>query len=111
MGIVKSTLALAILRRKLVKRFHNQQNDNSINIRSSDCFDLLQETILDTCFLYPTLLRALRLSGWATPAKNMFGSSSMRAEWPIQTIDRKSNQEYEQAINFADTNMSHDIKV
>jgi len=89
--IVKSTLALALLRKKLVQRYSStteqQNNASSIDIRSSSCFDLLKQTKQETNQFFPKLLNMLQQRGWNTPAKNMFGSSSIRADWVIFDSD------------------------
>lgn len=109
LDIVKSTLALAILRRKLAKSVENLEQDNSFAMangevngyksngmdmedlanfvktrRSRDSFDLLQESREETDRLFGSFLKVLLAKGWATPARFMFGRVSMRTEWLIQ---------------------------
>ena len=107
--IVKSTLALAILRRKLANSIVDLAKDQSIieavngevngsknltmneyqladfvkSRRCRDSFDLLRESREDTDRLYGPFLKVLSAKGWATPARFMFGRVSMRTEWPI----------------------------
>lgn len=74
--IVKSTLALAILRDSLADLPHS--------VRSRDCYpEILQASALCDKW-FPSLLKNMSLRGWA-PARFMFGQVSMRAVWPLQT--------------------------
>ncbi|GFH62135.1 hypothetical protein CTEN210_18611 [Chaetoceros tenuissimus] len=95
--IVKSTLAIAILRRKLgdtVPSINDLEKMQVCNVdslkefitsqrqrRSGDCIDMLQMTKQQTQNLFGTFLKVLSVKGWATPARFMFGRVSMRAEW------------------------------
>lgn len=107
--IVKSTLALAILRRKLADavpsdEFFSSLYSNDYNIygnddanrfdekaivdliktqRSKDCMNLIRESRLETDLLFGPFLKVLSAKGWATPSRFMFGRVSMRTEWPI----------------------------
>lgn len=86
LDILKSTLALFILRRKLVASGRGVNSTGEIlPIRSSDCLDLLEETRDDTDLLFPLLLKQLSLQGWASPSRFMFGRVQMRAYWPLNT--------------------------
>jgi hypothetical protein len=98
--IVKSTLALAVLRRKLsdsvpsideLQRLDNCQGDaidEMINTYSSrrcrDVMDLIRLSREQGDQLFGTFLKVLSIRQWATPARFMFGRVSMRAEWPIR---------------------------
>lgn len=98
--IVKSTLALAILRRKLsesvpsieeLRALDNCQEDAIdemliaySNRRSRDVMDVIRLSREQGDRLFGTFLKVLSVRGWATPARFMFGRVSMRAEWPIQ---------------------------
>jgi Vitamin B6 photo-protection and homoeostasis len=77
LDILKSTLALFLLRRKLVASGRGPE------IRSSDCWDLLEEVCRDTDRLFPLLLKQLSLQGWASPNRFMFGRVHQRAFWPL----------------------------
>lgn len=95
--IVKSTLALAILRRKLGDTVPSIKDLEKMQVckvdalgefitsqrkrRSGDCIDMLQGTKQQTQNLFGTFLKVLSVKGWATPARFMFGRVSMRAEW------------------------------
>lgn len=95
--IVKSTLALAILRRKLGDTVPSIEDLEKMQLckaddlnefitlqrqrRSGDCIDMLQVTKEQTQNLFGTFLKVLSVRGWATPARFMFGRVSMRAEW------------------------------
>ena len=103
--IVKSTLALAVLRRKLSDRVpeindivgeekkHMNGSNNQIDEeklqeliqsqRSQDCMDLIRESKEETDKLFAPFLKVLSAKDWATPARFMFGRVSMRTEWPI----------------------------
>jgi len=98
--IVKSTLALAILRRKLSEsvpsieelRALDNCEENAIDEmlmtyssrRSRDVMDVIRLSREQGDQLFKTFLKVLSVRGWATPARFMFGRVSMRAEWPIQ---------------------------
>lgn len=101
--IVKSTLALSILRNKLADRINKQHNDERIQVngakdnidedkllefvraqRSRDCMDLIRESRQETDKLFGPFLKVLSARGWATPSRFMFGRVSMRTEWPIK---------------------------
>ena len=75
--IVKSTLALFLLRRKLAT------SGFPPTTRSADCFDILTETLQQTDYLYRIFRRELARQGWESPARSMFGRVHMRAEWPL----------------------------
>ena len=77
LDILKSTLALFLLRRRLVA-------DNAAHdIRSSDCLETLEEVRQETDRLFPLLLKQLSLQGWASPSRFMFGRVQQRAYWPL----------------------------
>ena len=95
--IVKSSLALAILRRKLgetvptveeLRGMDQEELENAVETyakrRSRDCMDLVDLSRQRAHQLFGTFLKVLSLRGWATPARFMFGRVTMRAEWPIQ---------------------------
>lgn len=93
LDILKSALALVILRNKLVKKVREGMNnpDNKINhddralaLRSRDCVDVLREARLDASDIFPELLRRLTKKGWRPPLRSMLGRVSARAEWKIQ---------------------------
>jgi len=92
LDVMKSTLALFTLRRKLVaaSKIDPQLADESgssqatiKSLRSSDCWDLLEEVRFSTDRLFPLLLRQLSINGWASPSRSMFGRVSRRASWPL----------------------------
>jgi hypothetical protein len=76
--IVKSTLALILLRRKLAA----SQFDPAV-VRSTDCMDLIESSSREADQLFIILLRQLSKQGWESPARFMFGRVHMRAEWPL----------------------------
>jgi len=77
--IVKSTLALSLLRQSLAKKDPNQL------WRSRDCMDEIKRACQEADTWFPLLLRTLSDKGWAPPARFMFGRVTMRAEWPLQS--------------------------
>jgi len=79
--IVKSTLALMMLRQKLAQ---SELTSSPDTVRSSDCMDLIREACQDADRLFPRLLRKLADKGWTSPARFMFGRVTMRAEWPLK---------------------------
>lgn len=88
LDIVKSALALVILRRKLVKLDMESNNDlnqsTSVPLRSRDCTEFLREARAEADEIFPHLLRELTKQGWHPPLRSMLGRVSARAEWPIQ---------------------------
>mmetsp|Transcript_32967 Transcript_32967/g.48369 ORF Transcript_32967/g.48369 Transcript_32967/m.48369 type:complete len:778 (+) Transcript_32967:148-2481(+) len=119
--IVKSTLALMILRRKLAKRTEErwlawedkcfdrgEDFDESClseplpssPLRTSDCLAELRESRQEANTLFSNFLTTLTDSGWLPPARFMFGRVSMRAEWPIQKkrISDKGSSAIEEGI-------------
>eukprot|EP00980_Cylindrotheca_fusiformis_P014764 scaffold4025_cov106-Cylindrotheca_fusiformis.AAC.6 len=86
--IVKSTLALIILREKLIHMEHHTKDDLSNNnweeLRSSHCWDILEETSTECDRLFPKFLRELSSRKWAPPSRFMFGRVHMRARWPLK---------------------------
>jgi len=76
--IVKSTLALTLLRQKLAA-----SDFDPTTMRSSDCYDLIEISLRETNQLIAPLLRQVSKQGWETPARFMFGSVKVRAEWPL----------------------------
>eukprot|EP00536_Pseudo-nitzschia_multiseries_P010420 jgi/Psemu1/203287/e_gw1.318.69.1 len=82
LDIVKSTLALLTLRKKLLER--NITSGSDLSLRSSDCWDLLEEVRYSTDKYFPSLLKQLSLQGWASPSRSMFGRVSRRASWPLE---------------------------
>jgi hypothetical protein len=87
--IVKSSLALTMLRRKLVDLELSEAQANSI--RTLDCYELIRESRNDADRLLPRLLRQLADQGWTSPARYMFGRVTMRAEWPLQERRQRIN--------------------
>ena len=92
LDVMKSTLALLTLRRKLLassklsrvidKSEISPTTPNKL-LRTSDCWDLLEEVRFSADRLFPLLLRQLSLNGWASPSRSMFGRVSRRASWPL----------------------------
>jgi hypothetical protein len=81
LDIVKSTLALFILRRKLLEA--NATGTGTKSPRSSDCWELFEDVRYRTDKLFPLLLRQLSTQGWSSPTRSMFGRVSRRASWPL----------------------------
>ena len=89
--IVKSTLALTILRQKLKASLTKRFPDTTTNtIRSSHCWDILRETRQECDQLFPSFLRELSNRKWAPPSRFMFGRVHMRAYWPLQKQQKQS---------------------
>jgi len=81
LDIVKSTLAVLTLRRKLLAA--SRTGSAAVSPRSSDCWDLLEEVRCSTDKLFPSLLKQLSVQGWASPVRSIFGRVSRRASWPL----------------------------
>jgi hypothetical protein len=88
LDILKSTLALFILRRKLIA------SGRGPSVRSSDCWDLIEEVRQETDRLFPLLLKQLSLEGWASPSRFMFGRVQQRAYWPLSGGNSKSMKSF-----------------
>lgn len=88
LDILKSALALVILRRKLVKLDNEMAADDSRHtsspLRSRDCSTIIREARTEADQIFPHLLRELTKQGWHPPLRSMLGRVSARAEWPIQ---------------------------
>jgi hypothetical protein len=88
LDILKSALALVILRRKLVKLDTVMKPSQSLSastpLRSRDCTAILREARAEADQIFPHLLRELTKQGWHPPLRSMLGRVSVRAEWPIQ---------------------------
>ncbi|KAL7544520.1 hypothetical protein ACHAWF_007896 [Thalassiosira exigua] len=87
LDILKSALALVILRKKLKVRVaenHKRVGFPTLALRSRDCMDVLQEVRNETYEIFPQLLRELTKQGWRPPLRSMLGRVSTRADWPIQ---------------------------
>ena len=89
--IVKSTLALTILRQKLVVMEKRGTIPSNTTIRTSHCWDILKETRQDCDQLFPSFLRELSNQKWAPPSRFMFGRVHMRAHWPLQKQGSTNN--------------------
>ena len=86
LDIVKSALALVILRRKLVKldMVKSKRHASTAPLRSRDCAKILREAKLEANEIFPHLLRELTKQGWHPPLRSLLGRVSARAEWPIE---------------------------
>ena len=88
LDILKSTLAVFLLRKKLVASgrgvVHADNGGEGVaDLRCSDVYDLLEETRDETDRLFPLLIKQLSQQGWAPPSRNMFGRVQQRAYWPL----------------------------
>ena len=91
LDILKSALALCILRKKLVNKMMEEchpsdvkYNNPSTALRSRDCMDVLRESGIEASDIFPQFLRELTKQGWRPPLRSMLGRVSARAEWHIQ---------------------------
>eukprot|EP00956_Cyclotella_meneghiniana_P020428 scaffold36167_cov68-Cyclotella_meneghiniana.AAC.2 len=88
LDILKSALALVILRRKLVKldmvKSADKGHSSTAPLRSRDCAEILREARVEADEIFPHLLRELTKQGWHPPLRSLLGRVSARAEWPIQ---------------------------
>merc|ERR1712029_403187 len=89
LDILKSALALVILRKKLVKRIKKSPPSIkggcfSMPLRSRDCMDVMREAQAEACTIFPYLLGELTKQGWRPPLRSMLGRVSARAEWEIK---------------------------
>ena len=79
--IVKSTLALLILRQKLLQGY--KEKSTRAFLRSSDCFDLIADSKNEAEQMFSKLLREMAVQNWAPPSRFMFGRVHKRAYWPL----------------------------
>ena len=91
LDILKSALALVILRKKLVKKVRGVTHpsnrivdDTSSALRSRDCMAELRGASMEANEIFPQFLRELTKQGWRPPLRSMLGRVSARADWPIQ---------------------------
>lgn len=91
LDILRSALALVILRKKLVKKVKGENNslkhvdlDPSSYLRSRNCMTELREACSEAGEIFPHFLRELTKQGWRPPLRSMLGRVSARAEWPIR---------------------------
>jgi len=82
--IVKSTLALSLLRKALASPDYQD-----MDLRSSDCMELVENCYLEADRMFPSFLKSMQVAGWAPPARFMFGRVTMRAEWPLQIASKQ----------------------
>jgi hypothetical protein len=92
--IVKSTLALILLRSKLAL----SQFDPAV-VRSMDCMNLIESSCREADQLFTLLLRQLSKQGWESPGRFMFGRVHMRAEWPLQAIRKSATTTTPQSVS------------
>ncbi|KAL7562020.1 hypothetical protein ACA910_011068 [Epithemia clementina (nom. ined.)] len=86
--IAKSSMALLLLRRKLVAA---SADLDPWTVRSSDCFHMLEESLKETEDLYSLFRKQLSKQGWESPARFMFGRVHMRADWPLLRQNSKAS--------------------
>ena len=93
--IVKGTLALALLRRRLEEdndESSSSKEDPSENdvsppslLRTRNCLSQIEESYRLADKVFARYLRVLSKEGWESPARFMFGRVHMRADWPLVT--------------------------
>ena len=90
--IVKGTLALALLRRRLEDTETDGRRDGPSDddvsspprlLRTRDCFSHIEESYRLADKVFAPYLRVLSKEGWESPARFMFGRVHMRADWPL----------------------------
>ncbi len=91
LDILKSALALVILRKKLVKKVRGATrssngivDDTSPGLRSRNCMTELRGAGNEANEIFPQFLRELTKQGWRPPLRSMLGRVSARADWLIQ---------------------------
>lgn len=94
LDILKSALALVILRKKLVKKVkgltyssNTRSIDNGVStelLRSRECVTELRSAGMEANEIFPGFLRELTKQGWRPPLRSMLGRVSARADWQIQ---------------------------
>ncbi|KAL3935896.1 MAG: hypothetical protein SGBAC_008675 [Bacillariaceae sp.] len=91
--IVKSTVALTILREKLLL-LNSERPDTDAweDIRSQHCWDMLEATQRECNEFFPQFLRELSNRKWSPPSRFMFGRVRKRAQWPLKSIAAASSK-------------------
>jgi hypothetical protein len=92
LDILKSALALVILRKKLVKKVRGATtrsangivDDAPPDLRSRNCMTELRDAGNEANEIFPQFLRELTKQGWRPPLRSMLGRVSARADWHIQ---------------------------
>jgi hypothetical protein len=79
--IVKSTLALMILRQELLRAW--KENPSRDISRTTHCLDLIELSKKQAETKFSSLLREMTAQKWASPSRFMFGRVHMRAHWPL----------------------------
>jgi len=98
--IVKSTLALAFLRKKLADSVSLDEDGFVVPSPATlgDCMGIIRDARNEADVAFPQFLKVLSAAGWAPPARYMFGRVTMRAEWPIQGRPEKRDSETDRTI-------------
>lgn len=86
--IVKGTLALLLLRRKLASIADRLIDIEKI--RTSDVMDLIEESVEESDVMFDLLLRKMNEQGWESPTKLIFARVNMRADWPLSEVTSNS---------------------
>lgn len=79
LDIVKSTLALVLLREKMANSHFDPET-----VRTYDSLDFIRDAMREADVLFPILTRLMYKTGWESPVRFMFGRVTMRADWPLQ---------------------------
>lgn len=82
--IVKSTLALSLLRQALSQQQEEGDDNNDEDLRTRKVIPMISEAYRKADELFPALLKSMSVAGWAAPARFMFGRVTMRADWPLR---------------------------
>jgi len=100
--IVKSTLALAFLRKKLADSVSLDEDGFVVPSPATlgDCMGIIRDARNEADVAFPQFLKVLSAAGWAPPARYMFGRVTMRAEWPIQGRPEKRDAETDRTITL-----------
>ena len=83
--IVKSTLALTYLRQDLATNSTGVEAAAPEALRSGSCLPQIEAANKQANKQLPVLLKQLSEKGWASPGKFMFGRTTRRADWPLQS--------------------------
>lgn len=77
--IVKSTMALLLLRRRLESMNHLEAK----SVRSADCYAAIQNSVREAQEMFGAFFRQTAKRGWESPSRSLFGRVRMRADWPL----------------------------
>jgi hypothetical protein len=77
-------LALTMLRKNL-----SESHFDPDLVRSSDCYDILEDSLRYANVQMMTFMRELSNRGWESPSRSLLGRVRTRTEWPLIPIESR----------------------